>query len=238
MSRPIPPEPPRHGDRGSEPTAAAHPGEMTVAISREAGAGGVTIARTVAEKLGWQLFDQDMLTFLANDEPARHELYATIPESALAWADLQLPSRLKQSQGSPDAELIEAVKLTLALGARGGVVLVGRGAGCMLPNDTTLHVRIVSPMEVRVGYMAQRLRLSQSEAAAEVESRDRKRAELFERLTGSVADNANNYDLTLNSARLGYEVAAELILCAIRSKSDRVESAKNPFPPPMSVEPV
>ena len=40
-------------------------------------------------------------------------------------------------------------RVILALGAQGEVLLVGRGAGCLLPREATLHVRIVAPLEDR-----------------------------------------------------------------------------------------
>src|SRR5690242_12897526 len=58
-----PRESPRHGfqgDRGAPPPRTG-PAAMTIAVSREAGARGGTIARRVGRKLGWQVYDQELL---------------------------------------------------------------------------------------------------------------------------------------------------------------------------------
>jgi hypothetical protein len=207
-------ESPLHGYRGDAAPAAPKPRGLTVAISREAGARGGTIAKMVGEHLGWQVFDQEMLTFLANDEPARADLLADVPAGGREWAD----ARLAGADAKLGPDLAGAVRLTLAVAARGDAVLIGRGAGFLLPAETTLHVRVVAPWEQRVAYLAQWLRLPRDEAAAEVRSRDEKRAALLDALTGREPGDATGYDLVLNSARLGLEACAELIAQAVRHK--------------------
>lgn len=205
---------PLHGYRGDAAPAALKPRGLTVAISREAGSRGGTIAKMVGEHLGWQLFDQEMLNFLSADETARTELLADVPASARSWAD----SRLAGAETRLDPQLLETARLTLALAARGDAVIVGRGAGFLLPIDTTVHVRIVAPWEQRVGYMAQWLRLPRDEAAAEIRTRDEKRAALLDALTGRDPADPLGYDLVLNSARLGLEPCGDMIVHAVRSK--------------------
>jgi hypothetical protein len=69
------PSPPVHGYRGNpEPQPLVQPQGLSVAISREAGARGSTIARKVAELLGWQVFDQDSLDYLMQNDAARELL--------------------------------------------------------------------------------------------------------------------------------------------------------------------
>jgi hypothetical protein len=64
----------------------------------------------------------------------------------------------------------------LTVAARGDAVLVGRGAGFVLPAESTVHVRIVAPLDERIAYMAQWLRLTKDEATEEVRTRDGRRA--------------------------------------------------------------
>src|SRR3954470_1870184 len=84
-------EVPLHGFRGdAEAAPRARPRGLTVAISREAGARGTTIATKVADILAWQVFDHDTLDYLAQNDTARAQLLADVPADALAWADAQL----------------------------------------------------------------------------------------------------------------------------------------------------
>lgn len=212
-----PTTPPLHGYRGAvtPPPITDRPSGLTVAVSREAGARGASIARRVGQLLGWQVYDQDSLALLARDDTARQELLAEIPTVAAAWATRQAAT-VSGAVGSPDAG--ELVKLVFALAARGEVVIVGRGAGFLLPGESTLNVRVIAPHAERVAYMAQWLRMTTDEAAAELAARDRVRAALHAALTGKAASDPTQYDLILNSGRLGEAACADLIVSAIKAK--------------------
>ena len=66
-------EPPLHGNQGDrEPTKVLEaPLGLTVAISREAGARGGSIAKRLGKQLGWQVYTQDLLEFMCGNENAR-----------------------------------------------------------------------------------------------------------------------------------------------------------------------
>src|SRR5260370_18803749 len=66
---------PLHGYRGSDKEAPALgvPAGLTIAISREAGARGATIAKRAGEKLGWEVYSQDMLEYGAQNASLRQD---------------------------------------------------------------------------------------------------------------------------------------------------------------------
>ncbi|HEX4613572.1 MAG TPA: cytidylate kinase family protein [Urbifossiella sp.] len=218
-------EAPVHGFRGDGPGTGpgVQPRGLTVAVSREAGARGTTLARKVGELLGWQVFDQDLLDYLQMNDAERDQLLADIPASARAWADAHL-ARL-QAAGRLDAEGTAAglYQLLFAVAARGDAVIVGRAAGHLLPVGSTLHVRVVAPVETRVGYIAQTLRLTRAEAADEVRRRDERRAHFVSRTVFRDAADLSGYDLVVNPARLGLEAAAQLVGWAVRVKQQFAE---------------
>jgi hypothetical protein len=212
--------PPVHGYRGETPTPPppTRPRGLCVAISREAGARGGTIARKVGELLGWQVFDHDTLDYLTQDDTARAQLLADVPEGAQQWAEAHLARLQRDRKLTPDPETAGMIKLLLSVAARGDAVIVGRGAGDLLPPETTVHVRVVAPLESRVTYFAQWLRLSRPEAAAEVEARDERRAKFLSRTLGKDANDPTGYDVVVNAGRLGVEATAQFIGWAVRTK--------------------
>ena len=217
---------PQHGFRGDADAAPpARPRGLTVAISREAGARGTTIARRVADILAWQAFDHDTLDYLAQNDTARAQFLADVPADALAWADAQL-ARLQSARGlNAEGESLRLVRLVLAVAARGNAVIVGRAAGFLLPPETTLHVRIVAPLDARVAYMAQELRLTRPEAVDEVRARDERRAIFLDRALALDPSDLTAYDAVVNSDRLGVEGAAQLVGWAARTKQQFAELA-------------
>ena len=66
---------PRHGFRG-EAKFPRFPRTMTIAVSRQAGARGGTIARHVGQRLGWQVIDQDLIEYIVREGSAERELPA------------------------------------------------------------------------------------------------------------------------------------------------------------------
>jgi cytidylate kinase len=115
------------------------------------------------------------------------------------------------------------LRLLLAVAARGDAVIVGRGAGYLLPAETTLHVRIVAPLEARIAYFAQWLRLTRDEAEEEVRVRDGQRTEYLQSILGRNPADAIGYDIVVNAGRLGVEAAAQFIGWAVRTKQNVAE---------------
>jgi cytidylate kinase len=199
-----------------------------VAISRQAGARGTTIARKVADILSWQVFDHDTLDYLVQNDTARSQLLADVPANALAWADSQLAHLQRERNLNADGDSLRLIRLVLTVAARGNAVIVGRAAGFMLPRETTIHIRVIAPEESRIAYMAQELRLTRPEAAEEVRARDDRRALFLERTLGLDHKDLTAYDAVVNSERLGVETAAQFIGWAVRTKQMFTEIAEEP----------
>ena len=222
--------PPMHGFRGEFTTPLIKPRGMTIAITREAGARGGSIAKRVAKSLGWQLFDQDMLDYLNRDAVARGELLAELPPGAAAWADLQLDRLIQNLHVPAGSDTAEVMRLMLSVAARGEAVLVGRGAGFVLPAETTIHVRIVAPLDERIAFMSQMYRMTKDEAAEEVKVRDNRRAAFLSHLFPQDVLDPYRYDLILNSSRLGEEESADIIVHAMQAKMPSSDEG-DPFLP-------
>jgi hypothetical protein len=205
------------GDRGPAPAAPTVPASLTVAVSREAGARGGTIGRRVGKKLGWQVYNQELLEYTAQEGASRH-IMAHLPPAAALWAEERLQTLWRGQNLSQHPSIADIARIVLALGAQGEVVMIGRGAGCILPAASTLHVRVVAPFADRVAYMSQWLRLTEVEADEQVRQRDQRRGQFIETHFHRRPGDVYQYDLILNSSLLGEEICAELIAQAARCK--------------------
>ena len=214
---------PLHGHRGDRRARADAPAGVAIAVSREAGARGETIARRVGKRLGWQVYTQELLEFLCANDVARQSVLADVPAEAAGWVAAQL-DRVKRDRGiDPGAEGGDMPRLILSLAARGQAVLVGRGAGYYLPRESTLHVRVVAPLADRVAHMADWSRLTREEAAEQVRLRDERRAEFLLRHFGRRNTDLYDFDLVLNSGLLGEETCTDVILAALNGKQDALD---------------
>jgi cytidylate kinase len=223
-----PRESPHHGfqgDRGAPPPPRSGPAALTIALSREAGARGGTIARRVGRKLGWQVYDQELLEYMAQEALARQGVLDAPPTTPADWGEARLQQLIHEKALSEHPTIVNLARVVLALGAQGQVVLIGRGAGCVLPRETTLTVRVIAPLRERIAYMSQWLRLSLEEAAERVRLRDERRREFVANNFHCDPNEVHNYDLVLNSSLLGEEVCAELIVQAARARAAQLALA-------------
>ena len=195
----------------SEPSA---PTAFTIAFSREAGTGGAAIAREVANRLAWPLYDRELLQRIADDMGVRRSLLESVDERQVGWVSENLANLFAVPQANQFAYVRQLVETLLSLATLGKCVIVGRGAIAVLPRATTLRVRVVAPLEHRILAVQVEQSTTFEEAAARVERTDReRRCFVSDHFQVDPMDLAN-YDLILNAARFSPGKCADLIIAA------------------------
>jgi cytidylate kinase len=108
------------------------------------------------------------------------------------------------------------------LGQRGNIAILGRGGQVILKElPTALHVLTQAPLELRTRRIVERDRLRPEEASKRVHELDSGRA-AFHRKFFKVDVNAPClYDLVIDTSRLPYAVAAEVVALAARAKESQ-----------------
>jgi cytidylate kinase len=119
-------------------------------------------------------------------------------------------------------------ELMLALSAHGHAVIVGRGATAILPEATTLRVRVLAPFEHRVAHLCETLGMSDSTARDHIEKTDRDRAAFVNQHFGGDVTDVGRYDLVINTACFSPVQAVEIIIAALRQRESRVQAASTP----------
>jgi cytidylate kinase len=225
-----PRESPRHGfqgDRGAPPAPRSGPSALTIALSREAGGRGGSIARRVGRKLGWQVYDQELLEYMAQEAIVSQGVLDEPPQTPADWPEARLRQLLHDRALNEHPTIVNLARVILALGAQGQAVLIGRGAGYILPRETTLNVRIVAPLHERIAYMGQWLRLTVEEATERVRLRDERRIGFVTANFHRDPNDVHAYDVILNSSLLGEDVCAELIAQAARARTAQLTTPQN-----------
>ena len=194
-----------------------------VTISRETGAGAITIGQMVTDSFqslekgrlhSWALFDQNIVKAVLEDQSLPERLEEFIKEEAKPAVKDAFEELLGLHPSTPD--LVRSMSRTIRkLAAAGGVVLIGRGAHIICANlSNALHVRLVAPLETRVQHIADYFKLSEKEAAKYVEKTDRSRKEYVRRYFGVDVADPHQYHLVINAGRVGYQEAAKIIVGA------------------------
>ena len=131
-----------------------------VCIGREAGAGGGTIGRLVASKLGWKVYDQEIIDSIAKAMGITADEVKILDELSPSIAqDWILPLR-EEYYAPQEAYLDHLAKLIDSAGKAGNAVIIGRGANFHLPREETLSVRITAPLKFRAEHLAEVLHVT------------------------------------------------------------------------------
>jgi cytidylate kinase len=190
---------------------------FTIALSREAGAGGTSVAREVGARLGWPVYDHELVERIAKEMKLRTQLLESVDERRRGWVQDAVESFLASIPSvSETAYVRRLVETVLSLGTHGECVLVGRGAVLLLPPAITLRVRLVAALEDRITVMSRDRGLSREDAARYVERTDRERRRFIQDHFGKDPTDAQHYDLVLNYSRFTAAECADFIVEALR----------------------
>jgi cytidylate kinase len=201
-----------------------------VCISREAGAGGGTIARMAGTRLDWKVYDHEILEAIAHRMEVPTDEVRTFDELAPSVVqDWILPLR-EEHYAPQEAYLDHLAKLLEAIGKAGESVIVGRGAGFLLPRDEILNVRIIAPIRARAARLAERMGVSFRTARRAARDLDRRRNHFEHTMHRVDPTDPHLYDLVLDSNSLGLTISAEVIVRAVEIGLPR--EPKTPSPPP------
>ena len=187
-------------------------------ISREKGAGGSAVGHLAGKRLGWQVFDNEIVDAIAEKARVRRELVESLDERDRATIHDAVNRLLNPQPMETSGYLANLHEILLTLGHQGDVVIVGRAAQFVLPSQFGLRIRMVAPVEVRVRRIASRDKLSLEAARDAVEKSDRERPSMARRHFGQDPVDPANQDLTINTAELSVESATEVVLAALRQK--------------------
>jgi len=193
-----------------------HPTALTVTLAREAGTGGMAVGQAVGSRLGWPVYDHALLERIAQEMGLRTKLLESVDEKhRVTWLAEAFESFMAVPSVSESAYVQHLVKTILALGLHGECVIVGRGAGHILPPETTLRIRLIAPLSYRIAAVSQREGISKEEAAQWVKTVDRERSAFIRFHFFRDPDDDHNYDLILNAARMTTDQCADSIIEAL-----------------------
>jgi cytidylate kinase len=204
----------RHWQTAEEGPGAPRPA-FTIALSREAGAGGREVAREVGARLGWPVYDRELLELIAREMEVPARLLERVDEKHKGWLEEFFEAFSSAPAVGQDVYARRLGKVLLSLSARGDCVILGRAAAQFLPAATTLRVRLVAPREARVARAERRLGVGREQAARWVETTDRERDRFVRDHFRKDPADPHLYDLVLNTARFPPAQCAELIACAL-----------------------
>lgn len=208
--------------------AAIHPPReilpqgCTVAVSRDCGAGGEEIGQLLADKLHVRFLDRELLDAVIaegrSDKAAMERLDEHVHPIMSDW----LYSLVTSQNSDREHYLRHLVKVVLKISETGGVIL-GRGAYLVLAHRREVfRVRIIGSPEACAERIAQREHIGLHEARKRVERVNAERAAYIRTHFNKDPYDPTSWDLLINTDRMEFEPAAQVILTAMTAAGQRL----------------
>ena len=207
-------------NEAKEQTAGTY-GKNVIAIGRQFGSGGHDIGKILAEKLGYDFYDAEIIQMTAGTTGYTPEFVKKNEEimtnSLLYDLVNQMYLNTDRQDEAPKDKIFEAeCQVVRNLAKKGNCVIVGRCADYVLRNSgNCLKVFFSAPLVSRIRRVAQRQNISEGEAKATVQKNEKLRADNYRYYTRRMWGAAGNFDLSLNTD-LGEEYIENCIRSAMK----------------------
>lgn len=187
---------------------------MLITIGREHGSGGHDIARRLSEELKIPCYDKEIVDEAAAQSPFSKEILNNYDEKRVS-AFFMPVSHFGGMDGGFQLNMqvaaaqFDAVR---SLAKDGQGVFVGRCADYVLRGrPELLRVFIAAPLSFRIRTLMERKQLTEEQAKKLIREVDKDRASYYRYYTDQVWGEAENYDLVIDSSRIGTEGAVKVI---------------------------
>ena len=194
-----------------------------ITISRQFGSGGRTVGHMVAEALNIPFYDKELVEQVALEsgfapkfveEHGEHSPGKTL--LSYAFAPQGIPGVMN---GMSTADFLWHIQCStiLQLAEKGPCVIVGRNADYILKDrKDVLHTYIHADMDFRADRIVRLYGESEKSPTARLQEKDKRRKVNYQHYTGRTWGDADNYDISLNTAVIGVEKAAQIIIDLVK----------------------
>lgn len=189
---------------------------IIINIGRQFGSGGKEVAMKIGEKLGINVYDNELISKAAEESGFSKELFERSDErrSMFNISSFFGAGRFGSAQNYVgDNELFKIQSEVIrGIAEKGSAIFVGRCSNYILRDLKCLDAFISAPMEERVKRVIDRTGLEEEAAIARIERQDRTRQTYYNFFTFGNWGAASDYDLCVDSSILGIDGTADFII--------------------------
>ena len=200
-----------------------------ITIARGYGSGGKTLGKMLAEDLGIHFYDRELLRLASDDSGIHERLFGQADEKIKKSLFMPGTHVYKGELFPPESDEFVSndnlfnyqAKIIKELASTHSCVIVGRCADYVLKEmDNVARIFVYAPFESCVQTVMDMYTMERRAAEKTITSTDKHRSAYYKYYTGRDWDNAKNYDLSLNSADLGFQKCVEIIKGYLKVRFD------------------
>ena len=186
-----------------------------VTVSREYGSGGYEIGRRVAEEMGFQFYDKEIIAQLAGEILVSESFIQAAEDKPLRRNIFHEVFPVFVGGVNDDADYVfrEQGKFIVRLAEAGNCVIAGRRADYYLrDNPNALHLFFYADRDYKIARICETDGCTPDEAAARIADIDKRRKTSYEYVTGRKWGDRHNYDRMICTSSLGADKCVEEIV--------------------------
>lgn len=185
---------------------------MVITIGCEYGSGGPEIGRQIAEELGIEYYDRDLVDKVVEQIGVDRELVEKADEGSNVKYEFEtkLGPRFANLTNRVIYTQFEVIK---KMAENESCVIIGRCSDYILKDrDDCLNIFIYAPDDVRVKTIMEKEKVSKKVALELMKKNDEMLHERYMAITGSNRGDRKNRDILINSNVLGWDMTVKYLL--------------------------
>ena len=193
---------------------------MIITIGRQHGSSGREIARLLAEKLNYKCYDKEIVDEAANHSDFSRDLIDAFDEKRMSAFILHAGGYGLNENFRLNMQVVSAQFDAMRnIADKGNCIFVGRCADYILRDyDNLVSVFILGDMDERLKCLERRQGLDEAEAKKKIKEVDKDRSSFYRYYSDQTWGDAQNYDMCINSSKLGAEGTVQVILDYIKAR--------------------
>ncbi len=196
--------------------------KFVLAITRTCGSGGTTIGSMLAKEYQIGLYDRQLMSLASEDSGISEALFASADESVKNTLLYKVSKKVYNGELIPpesgnftsDNNLFNyQAKILKEMALNDSYVVIGRAADFILQdNPNMISIFLHAEKEISVRHIMEEKNFTEKQAEKYRKKMDRYRSQYYKYHTGKVWRCPDNYDLCLDTGKLGYEDCVKLIM--------------------------
>ena len=193
---------------------------MIITIGRQHGSSGREIARLLAEKLNYKCYDKEIVDEAANHSDFSRDIIDAFDEKRMSAFILHAGGYGLNENFRLNMQVVSAqFEAMRNIAEKGNCIFVGRCADYILrDHDDLISVFILGDMDERLKCLERRQGLDEVEARKKIKEVDKDRSSFYRYYSDQTWGDAQNYDMCINSSKLGVEGTVQVILDYIKAR--------------------
>ncbi len=199
-----------------------------ITISRQFGAGGITLGKMLAKSLDYTFIDNEIIQMVAKKAKVSTNWVESIEKEAggklLKFISGVVSKKLidqvlDNKRGYIDEEIYVDLlyQIITKIADEGNAIILGRGGQYILKDrDDAFHVLLIADKTDRVKFMEKHYKLTPAQALQAVSKEDKRRINLYRKFGKLTYDQPDHYHIVLNTSRLGLDESARIICSMVR----------------------